>query len=143
MHLNQKEKCEHLPDAVCIVSVSAVRPYDFVKDNAFTALPFSASNFLFLCLIYSLPTVSSSCIRVNSVSISLTSLSLLSFLYTIQIIISPTCTLVVPLTTIPQCNVNTLYTHVLDDGSLFSQVTSCVDYMHYHFKQLVKCYLYT
>ena len=50
-HPNQKEKCEHLPDAVCIVSVSAVRPYDLVKDNAFTALPFSASNFLFLCLI--------------------------------------------------------------------------------------------
>ena len=50
-HLNQKEKCEHLPDAVCIVSVSAVRPYDSVKDNAFTVLPFIASNFLFLCLI--------------------------------------------------------------------------------------------
>ena len=108
-HLNQKEKCEHLPDAVCIVSVSAVRPYDSVKDNAFTALPFIAPNFSLSLphrwLIYSLPTVSSSCIHANSVSISLTSLSLLSFLYTIQIIISPTCTLVVPLTHYPtvQC----------------------------------------
>ena len=33
------------------MSVSAVRPYDSVKDNAFIVLPFIASNFLFLCLI--------------------------------------------------------------------------------------------